>query len=209
MDEHRSSAENSMVRKRSAYTRQRAKRTRPKTPAPKTGWLMAELARLSQLPRRRIRFYLEHRLIEPSEFRGTATRYQRRELLRVLGIARLRAETGANLAEIKRKLDGLGDRDLEAWLRTQPLPLEAAAALGFPISRAHSEPSAHAPDAAVSTLKGQAGVAQTGSTWQRVCLLPGLELMLAADASPAVMRAARRICEEYVRPAELAKTAPS
>jgi hypothetical protein len=31
-----------------------------------------------------------------------------------------------------------------------------------------------------------------------VCLLPGLELMLAADASPVVVRAAQRICDEYV-----------
>ena len=189
-----------MVRIRSRYTRERAKRTRPKTPAPKNGWLIAELAHLSQLPVRRIRNYLEHRLIAPTEFRGTATRYPRRELMRVLGIARLRAETGANLAEIKRKLDELGERDLEAWLQTQPLPLPAAAALGF-----------RPASAGVATMapKLQAAGAHARSTWQRVSLLPGLELMIAADASPAVLSAAQRICEEYVGPVESAQATPN
>jgi DNA-binding transcriptional MerR regulator len=188
-----------MVRKRSYYTRARAKRTRPKTPAPKTGWVMAELARLSQLPQRRLRYYLEHRLIEPSEFRGTATRYQRRELLRVLGIARLRAETGANLAEIKRKLDVLGDRELEAWLRTQPLPPAAAEALGATQPEARGEPGAATRDGASQVVPSvRAAAAKNASTWHRVCLLPGLELMIAADASPAVLRAAQTICDDHV-----------
>jgi hypothetical protein len=56
-------------------------------------------------------------------------------------------------------------------------------------------------------LKAPPGVAKTGSTWQRVCLLPGLELMIAADASPVVLSAARRICEEYVWGTGLASTA--
>jgi DNA-binding transcriptional MerR regulator len=192
-----------MARTRIQYSQFRAKSSRPKTPAPKNGWLIAELARLTQLPVRRIRYYLEHRLIEPIEFRGTATRYQRRELLRVLGIARLRAETGANLAEIRRKLDGLGDRDLEAWLRTQPLPLAAAAALGFASPPgAQTSPSANGSSAPAPVLKDRVGVAKNGSTWQRVSLLPGLELMIAADASPAVLSAANQICEVYARPTE-------
>jgi hypothetical protein len=190
------------VRKRIRYTRQRAKRTRPQIPAPQTGWVIAELARLSQLPVRRIRNHLEHRLIEPTEVRGIATRYQRRELLRVLGIARLRAETSANLTAIKRKLDALGDRDLEAWLRTQPLPPAAAAALGFPMPAAHRKSTAYGPGGLAPASNLQPGSARIGSTRQRVSLLPGLELMIAADASPAALNAAHRIWEEYVGPSQ-------
>jgi hypothetical protein len=36
-----------MVRKRFPWTRQRSKRSRPKTPAPKMGWVISELSRLT------------------------------------------------------------------------------------------------------------------------------------------------------------------
>src|SRR6188768_1816787 len=111
-----------MVRKRDRYTRRRAKRGRPKTRAPKTGWLIAELAALSGTPVRTLRYYVEQRLIQPSEFRGTATRYQRRELLRLFATLRLRSETRLKLSEIRKRLDVLGERELESWLREQPLP---------------------------------------------------------------------------------------
>jgi DNA-binding transcriptional MerR regulator len=185
-----------MVRKRSYFTRQRAKRSRPKTPAPKTGWVIAELARLAELPQRRVRYYLEHELITPSEFRGNATRYQRRELMRLLGVVRLRADTRAKLADIKRRLDALGESELEAWLRTQPLPLTAAVALGLSaVSTSVAGGTTQAGDASMRSVNG---FARQGSTWQRVRLLPGLELAIATDASPAVLRAAQQICEAYV-----------
>src|SRR5450432_3068800 len=101
-----------MVRKRDGYTRARAKRGRPKTPASKTGWLIAELAALSATPIRTLRYYVEQRLLRPSEFRGTATRYQRRELLRLFGILRLRSETRLTLSEIRAQLDRQSEPEL-------------------------------------------------------------------------------------------------
>src|SRR5207342_1187903 len=120
-----------MVRKRDAYTRWSAKRTRPKSPAPTNGWGITELSRLSQVPVRRLRHYVELDLLEPIEFRGTATRYPRRALLRLLAIVRLRAESQYGLVEIKRRLDALGDKELETWLMTGTVPPTAASALGI------------------------------------------------------------------------------
>jgi DNA-binding transcriptional MerR regulator len=186
-----------MVRKRHQYTRLRAKRSRPKTPAPKSGWLLAELSQLSQVPLRRLRYYLEHGLIRPIEFRGTATRYGRRELVRVLGIARLRAEKSANLAEIKREFEALGDRDLEVWLRAGSLPPAAAAALA-----ATQPPSPRVPSAATSDLTPnlpnvRAELVQEASTWHQIHLLPGLALVIAADANSAALDAAHKIHATY------------
>lgn len=175
-----------MARKRSAYTRWRSKRTRPKTPAPKNGWRITELAQLSQVSVRRLRHYVELDLLEPLEVRGTATRYPRRALLRLFATLRLRSESRFGLAEIKRRLDALGDNELAAWLRSGPLPPAAAAAIGL-------EPPA---PAAVSDNALPPRVNRT--TWQRIALLPGLELMVDAQASPAVRRAAQSICAEYV-----------
>ena len=39
-----------MVRKRSVRMRRRSKNSRSKTPAPKTGWVIAELAQITGLP---------------------------------------------------------------------------------------------------------------------------------------------------------------
>jgi DNA-binding transcriptional MerR regulator len=197
-----------MVRKRHAYTRRHSKRSRPKTPAPKDGLVIAELARISGVPLRTLRYYVQLGLLRPLEFRGTATRYPRRELLRLLGIPRMRAETRASLAEIKRKLDALADPELEAWLLSGPLPPGAAAALEAPgraaadiprfdASRAagNSEPCTFDAGTSAPVSRHERGPVET---WQRVCLLPGLELMLRSDASPAVRRAAQSIYDDYV-----------
>jgi DNA-binding transcriptional MerR regulator len=183
-----------MVRKRDLCTRLRAKRGRPKTAAPATGWVIAELSRITSVPVRRLRYYAQRGLIEPSEFRGTATRYQLRELLRVLGITHLRADTRATLGDIKRRLDAMTARELEAWLRTQPLPSAAVSALNLVAPSAG--PATQPPSRGANAL--QVHPVRETSTWQRICLLPGLELMLSTEAIPAVQRAARSICDEYL-----------
>ena len=94
-----------MVRKRDRWTRARDKRSRPKTPAPKAGWLLAELAQLTGLSVTTVRYYVQKRILRPFEFRGTVTRYQRPELLRLLGILRLKTEDNLTLADKKQRLD--------------------------------------------------------------------------------------------------------
>jgi hypothetical protein len=56
----------------------------PKTPAPKNGWFLSELARLTELPATTVRYYLQLRVIEPIEIRGTAIRFDRHNFLRSL-----------------------------------------------------------------------------------------------------------------------------
>jgi DNA-binding transcriptional MerR regulator len=169
-----------MVRKRDRYTRLRAERSRPRAPAPKSGWLIADLARITELPLRTLQYYVHLKLIEPIELRGTSTRYQRRELLHLLGIVRTKAEGGISLADAKRKLEALGDSELEAWLATRPLPPLAAEALGLTASGAATQ--RRSTDAVDAALAGDVPGAflESSETWRRVCLLPGLELMLSS-----------------------------
>jgi len=178
-----------MVRKRDRYTRAFAKRGRQKTKAPKTGWLIAELAALSGVNVRTLRYYVEQRLLKPSEFRGTATRYQRRELLRLFAILRLRSETALTLSEIRTRLDALSEAALESWLIERPLP----PALATLLSASPPEvPTSHSADAATGALVGS-----LVESWQRIGLAAGLELMLRADASAEVRADAHRICADY------------
>lgn len=93
------------------------------------------LAQLSGLRETTVRYYMHQRIIHRIELRGTATRYDRRDLLRLLGIMRLRREEESTLAEKKRKLDAMSTEVLERWLGSDVLPPGAAAALGFQPAR--------------------------------------------------------------------------
>jgi DNA-binding transcriptional MerR regulator len=189
-----------MVRKRDRHTRARAKRRRPTTPAPKTGWLIAELAALSGTPIRTLRYYVEQRLLRPSEFRGTATRYQRSELLRLFAILSLRSETKLSLSQIRAQLDAASDPQLEAWLLTRPLPPTVAALLGRGSTDAATAQRMTSAIGATSASAASEGALEQPvvETWQRLRLAPGLELLLRSDASPEVRGAAQRICADYL-----------
>jgi DNA-binding transcriptional MerR regulator len=183
-----------MVRKHDAWTKMMAnrRRRRPKTPAPKNGWLLGELAQLTGLSETTVRYYVQQKLLRPIERRGTATRYDRRELLRLVAFLRLRVDGKLTLEEKKRNLDSMGDEAVERWLREGPVPAAAAKALGF---EAAPPAASNGASLAVPQL-GLQGVPTEG--WQRITLLPGLELHVRSDAKGAARLAAQRICEEYV-----------
>ena len=185
------------------YARQRAKRARPKTPAPTSGWSIAELSRICEVPVRTLHYYSQRKLIEPSEFRGTATRYPRRALLRLLAIGHLRAETRMSLDVIKRKLDTQGDNEIADWLCTRRLPPLAAKELGLmqldvSAGTSVSLPSAACGEAGPRASNGASADEFASGPSVRFCpVLPGLQLVLADDASLAVRNAARAICEMW------------
>jgi DNA-binding transcriptional MerR regulator len=185
-----------MVRKHYWQTRARAKRTRPKTRAPSNGWVIAELSRITGTSIRAIRYYVERGLITYLERRGTATRYSRASLVRLLAVPAMQFELKASLAEIKKRMEALGDEGLEAWVRARPLTEAAAAALGIDASNganAAVRGAAHAPDLArVPPAKSSA------ETLYRVRLLPGLDLILSADAGAIARAAAERIQREFL-----------
>jgi DNA-binding transcriptional MerR regulator len=186
-----------MVRKRDRWTRAKdLGHRRPKVPAPKTGWLLTELATITGLSVTTLRYYVQQHLLRPAEFRGTLTRYQRPELLRLLGIVRLKSEGKSTLAEKQRRLDSMSAGELEKWLSSGPLVPAAAAALGLQVltPAAASDPVALAATPGISIDLGSA----PNEFWQRIALLPGLELLVRADAPQAARSAAQRICDEYV-----------
>jgi len=180
---------------------------RPKTPAPKNGWLLGELARLTELPETTIRYYLQLRIVEPIEIRGTVTRYGRRCLLRVLGILRLKGEEDSTIAEKKRKLDAMGQEQLERWLCSGSLPHAAAVALGFDSVRAAPPPLGLAAPAVESRSATAHSAVLTptppareykraaAECWERIELLPGLDLVVRADAREPARLIARQICD--------------
>ena len=61
VDGHKRGA--AMVRKHHVHWRFRSTRKRPKTPAPKQGWVIADLSTITGIPVRRIRYYVERDFI--------------------------------------------------------------------------------------------------------------------------------------------------
>jgi DNA-binding transcriptional MerR regulator len=183
-----------MVRKRYPWTRARDRsRIRSKRPAPKTGWLIAELAVLSGQQPRTIRYYVEQGLLARPAFHGTATRYQRLHLLRLLAIERLKRDGLTSLVAIKQRLDATGEAELLAAVSARPPSAAVAAALELPAAGTHA--AALGAERTVSMLHAApaSGVSDPGPPWRRLLLLPGLELLLADDASPAVHNVAAQI----------------
>jgi hypothetical protein len=181
-----------VIRKRYTYTRQRAKRSRPKTPAPKEGWLIAELSTLTGVSVRTLRSYVAKDLLRPIEFRGTVTRYPRRELLRLLKMLELKSQCRGRvvLAKLMRQVDAISDPALEAWAARQRLSPELGRALGI-VAKATAPV---APGAVASGVLERVA----SETWRRIPLLPGLELMLSSDASLAVRGVAQRLYADVV-----------
>ncbi len=155
-----------MARKRWAYTRIRDRgRVRRRRPLPKTGWQKPELSRLTQIPGRRITDYVQRGLLPSPEFRGTATRYQRVHLIRLLAIERLMGMGVRRLDEVRRHLNSATLVELEAWLRRMPLRpdvLQALDAQGAPTDGAVGAGAASARVA--SGHAATAGVAAAGAS---------------------------------------------
>jgi DNA-binding transcriptional MerR regulator len=180
-----------MVRKRSRYTRARDRLRRPKHPAPRDGFLLSDVARLTAVPVRTLRDYVQRGLLHYSERRGTLTRYPRIEVLRLLGALRLKTQTRATWAAVKRQLDTLSALELERWLVGQGLGSRIAVELGIAplaISAAPHPEGLNVPS-----------VERAATFWQHTELLPGLELFLNASAGPEAIRAAQQIIDEHAR----------
>ncbi len=181
---------------------------RPETPAPTNGWVRSELAQLTGLRESVVHYYINRHIIRPIARRGTVSRYSRRDLMRLLGVMRLKKEDEeTTLAQQKQKLDAMSDEQLERWLCEGAVPPAAAAALGFPTTVLSAQGMHQSAPTllAIATTSASAADAATGDIgrttvehWQRVALLPGLELMVRSDAQDVARFAAQRICAEFV-----------
>jgi DNA-binding transcriptional MerR regulator len=187
-----------MVRKRAAYLRVRDRfRRRRRGKPPKDGWLLPELARLGGVTPRTVRYYLEKDLLPSPPFYGTATRHQRPALVRLLAIQRMKLEEHLPLDAIKKRLAHMEPAAIEAYA-VEKLPAgPAATALG--VARAQPMPSLGEPDSP-PTYRSE--------RWDLVQLLPGLALMVYADASPLVKKLAQQIYDHCASAAPKAVTTP-
>lgn len=156
------------------------RRTRKRPHFAVEGMTAHELAARVGVNVRTVRFYTAEGVLPAPKFRGAATRYGRMHLLRMAAIRELQRDKRLSLPMIRRHLE-----------RADVAELERLAAAFLP------ELAAPAAEAAAAPPPAPAPVAPAVSdTWQRLTLLPGLELHLHASASAEVRALARRFVED-------------
>ncbi|HEX2730156.1 MAG TPA: MerR family transcriptional regulator [Polyangiaceae bacterium] len=165
---------------RIAATKTKSRRRRG--PA-REGWRIADLAQLTGLSPRLITHYVATHLVEAPEFHASDTRYQRVHLLRLLAVRPLKAQ-GLKIAALRARLNDWGAPGVEEFVRGLPLSDVVRRALGW-VEAPKLSPQ---PDPAVAVI---------GERWQRVVILPGLELLLRDDARPIVREVAARVLEQF------------
>jgi DNA-binding transcriptional MerR regulator len=114
-----------------------------------TDYSLAELAALTGLAPRTIRYYVAQGLIPSPGREGRATRYPETTLARLRLICSMR-DAHQPLAEIRRRLDELSDDEILALSAAPPKPPAPSAALEFVRRLLGEEPPAWQPPPAVA-----------------------------------------------------------
>jgi DNA-binding transcriptional MerR regulator len=142
---------------------------------------MQDLMKATGLTRRVIRFYVHRELLPPADGRGTGPVYDEEHLIRLRAVRRLRAER-LNVAQIKARLAKLSPAEI--------------AQLGA-VPGAVGGPGGGPADAAGLSGPSTTGHFPGAERWERIVLLPGMELHVRADAGPLVQRTAEEIRSRY------------
>jgi DNA-binding transcriptional MerR regulator len=153
-----------------------------------TSYKITDLAREAQVSPRTVRYYVQRGLLTGPVFHGRDTAYGHGHLLRLLVIKKLQ-QSHMPLDEIQARITGASDAALERMLAAEdaaPAESKAPSPRGGPYrSPAPSEPPP------------QQSVSVGTERWDRIELMPGLELHVRSDAGPEARRAAREIKSQY------------
>lgn len=176
----------------------------PSPPSPP--YTSRKLAKLVGVEHRTLLRWIAADLLSPTPFHGPKTSYGARHLEEARAIVRLRVDN-LTYAAIARRLRGLSDEDLArlsqhgerpAALAPPPTapepppvsPTGPAAPPGPPASpERNADPATERPS--------EAPEPGPSDPWERVVLLPGLELFVRLGAGPLVQRLAAEIQAHY------------
>lgn len=144
------------------------------------GYSIQQLAAAAGTSVRTIHFWVRRGAIAKPPFRGRATRYPPVALARIHVLRELQRE-GLDLREIRRRLDNATVEELEAWAARATAPRAA-------------------PTASTMAATPPAALPEHAQRWQRVTLLPGLELHLLEGSGPLLAGIAQEIAQRYSGP---------
>jgi DNA-binding transcriptional MerR regulator len=164
----------------------RNQRKRPRRRETAQGEMTArELAAKAGVTLRTLRYYVAERILPPPEFRGVATRYSREHLVALAAIRALQQQTSMPLPVIRQYLKTVAPEEITRLAGTF---LPALAPLAPPTTPAVVAPPTEAP---VESPKETAQL----DTWQRLAVLPGLEVHVHSAVSAELKALARELSE--------------
>ena len=185
---------------------------------------LADLCDLAGVTPRTVRFYIAQGLLRPPSGAGPAARYEDGHLYRLRLIRRLQKEH-LPLAEIRMRLDALGDQDVERLVSEPPPSVDSAAdyvarvlgskgafkpawspSLPPPVPGPYpapasapariSEPAAsHVLPALAAPEPAVTGSEPVRSQWERISLTPDVELHIRRPLSRLQNRQLERLLE--------------
>ncbi len=134
------------------------------------GLTIEQLAQALTVTRRAIRFWVQRGVLPKPGFRGRGTRYSPSSVARIHAMRALQRQ-GLTLSEIRHRLDNATPDEIERLAASvAPAP---AAPEPEPIAALHAE------------------------QWQRLLLLPGLELHLRRGSPAVIVDIANQIARHY------------
>ena len=175
---------------------------------PPASYKLDELAAAAGIGARTVRYYVQRGLLPAPVFRGRDTTYGADHLLRLRAIRTLQARF-VSLDAMEAELDACTPADLAALAAGHLAPVA-------PQAPAPQSPQTQAPQSPQAPAPPQDSAPDAGRAWQRWPLAPGLELHLAAEATPQVRELARllrqaaanTVSESAAAPTALAQAEP-
>jgi DNA-binding transcriptional MerR regulator len=165
-------------------------------PALPVGLTVQELALRTHTTPRGIRFYVASGLIDPPQLRGRHTRYSELQAQTIELVQKLQREEGLALEAIRERIVKLTPAEISAMVRPSPPP---APPPPTPLPEPPSPPVPVALPPPVAEAKPLAR-----PSWERLEILPGLEIHVRSDASPHVRSTLREIERQFLESADAA-----
>ncbi len=158
---------------------------------------MAELTELTKFSARTIRQSIAQHMIDKPTLAGSATRYSRETLGKLLAIRQWRFDERVTTTGIRRALREWPEGEAEAWAEevdpiAPPPPRPATAVAAAPVAPA----PVLAPSHGAANAGGSPGEA-FGEKWHHVTLGPDLVLLMREGAGEVTAGVAREIQKRY------------
>lgn len=144
-----------------------------------------ELAAKAGVTIRTLRYYVAERILPSPEFRGAATRYSRDHLVALAAIRALQQQTSMPLPVIRQYLRTVAPEEITR------LAVTFSPSLAPPAPPTTPAVVAPPPKAPVESPKETAEL----DTWQRLAVLPGLEVHVHSAVSAELKALARELSE--------------
>jgi len=159
---------------------------------------LSELSELARISQRTVRYYVQQGLIRSPESRGPGARYTRDSLDRLRLIRRFQREH-LPLAEIRRRLDGLGDVEIHELAEAGPERSEQSSAHDYIASvlapRTETLSQHISNSQAPILVPEKAKLRADRSQWDRFTLAPDVELHVRRPLTREQNRQVERLME--------------